>query len=136
MLLYIADDDGGNIVYLRYAEGPYPYPAETRKRRVETHMMRPGASAPGRRVVSDLGAAVSYADLEFECRYISAATLASLQTKFNVWPPESVRVGLTDDTGTTVYLCAWAEDGMTVSRWTADGNRFSVQFKFHVLEVI
>lgn len=118
------------------AEAPYPYPTPIRSRRTETAMMRPGSAAPGRRVVSDLGAADSHCDLEFESRRITAAHIATFRALWEAWPPAAVTVEITDDTGTISYSCAWAEGGFQPERTTYDANLWRCKFKFHVLEVL
>lgn len=120
-------------ITLEGAEQPYPYPARPPRARVETIMLRPGQSAPGRRVVSHMGSDVSHGDLEFECRYLTGAHHASLLASFGTWPPTAVTVVLTDDLGSTSYSCSWAEDGYQPERTTYDPNRWRAKFKLHIL---
>lgn len=121
-------------ITLEGVEQPYPYPTPAPRRRVETVTLRPGQSAPGRRIVSDMGSDDSYSDLEFSCRRLTAAHVASFRSSFATWPPATVTVIITDDSGTTTYTCAWAENGFSPERTTYDANLWRGQFRFHVLE--
>lgn len=131
---YIADANNTNQVVLDGVSQPYPFPAPTRRRRVELHDMRPGASSPGRRVPADMGSAESYQDLELVVRRITRANLELIRDKYLTYPPVAVLVSLADDYSEIKYTCVWAEDGLQVERTTYDPNLWRVTMRLHVVD--
>lgn len=129
--MWISDVSGANQVVLELDQLPDPHPRPVRKRRVQTHTMRPGATAAGLRVVSDQGTHLSYSDLRFRSEYVSPANLAALEAKYDAYPPVPVLVSL--DNGVTILKCAWGEDGLVPTNWSADHERHTVEFFLHVL---
>ncbi len=134
----IADEDGSNVIALEGAEAPSPLPEPTGESKVELFFTRPSAGAPGRRLVSSLGYdPTSYEDIEFACRYVSAAKWTALKAKRDAWPPAPVRLTIEDGAADqTVCLAVFATQGLVPTRWTQNGDKLGVRFKFHKIEEV
>ena len=133
----IADWGGTNEVLLELGEAPSPHPEPTGESRVELFDTRAGEAGPGLRVIRNLGYHASYEDVEFECKFVSAAKWAALQAKRSVWPPKEVRIYIRyADSPERRFLAIFAKQGMVPKRWTQNGDKLGVKFKFHILQEV
>lgn len=133
----VADQNGANEVILEAGEAPSPMPEPNGESRIEVFQTRPGIGGPGRRLLSPFGYDESYEDVEFSCKYVAAAKWTALKLKRAAWPPVPVLLTLELSNGARRYFLAlFAQQGMVPTRWTQNGDKLGVRFKFHILEEV
>lgn len=133
----VADEFGANPVELELAEAPSPMPEPNGESRIEVFQTRPSVARPGRRLLAPYGYDESYEDLAWTCKFVSAAKWALLRAKRAAWPPAPVKITVEAGNGSArYYLCLFASQGMVPERWTQNGDKLGVKFKFHVLEEV
>jgi len=100
---FIADDDGGNIVYFDY--DPSPIPVITNDRKVLIDEIIP-SSLGGDSNINDVGAPLSSRRIKIRLGYMSQAVKNSLQSKYDAIP--AVQVRFYHARFAITYLCSWA----------------------------